>query len=101
MTDLERGVRGYSLIPRLINPDVGDRKEYLRSGEMVKQEIFDKRGVLAEATTKLLEEMRDGLRHGFFECTITCELIKDGKRCLIIRAGKSYQFIISKEELSD
>jgi hypothetical protein len=69
--------------------------------EMSEHETPNKKNVLAEANTKLSEVIRDGLRHGFFECSVTCELIKDRKRRLIIRAGKNHQFIIREEELSD
>jgi hypothetical protein len=36
----------------------------------------------------------DGLKHGFFDCAISCELVKDRKRRVTIKAGKSYQFTI-------
>jgi hypothetical protein len=58
-------------------------------------------GELVEALNKLSEEVRAGLRHGFFQCKVTCEITNGGKRRLIIRAGKSHHFIIGKEELSD
>lgn len=41
----------------------------------------------------------EGLRHGFFDCSITCEISNGGKRELIIRAGKSYKFTIPENEL--
>jgi hypothetical protein len=51
------------------------------------------------AMEKLEAEIREGMRHGFFELSVACEVIKDGKRRLIIRAGKSYQFVIPEEEV--
>jgi hypothetical protein len=54
---------------------------------------------LQRAFRKLESEIRDGLRHGFFEVFVSCEVIKDGKRRLIIRAGKSYVFVIPEEEV--
>ena len=51
------------------------------------------------ALRKLETEVREGLEHGFFDLSITCEVIKDGKRRLTIRAGKSYQFVIPEQEL--
>ena len=45
------------------------------------------------------DQLVDGLRHGFFECTITCEIVKDRKRRLLVKAGKSEQFTISADEL--
>jgi hypothetical protein len=45
------------------------------------------------------DQLVDGLRHGFFECTITCEIVKDRKRRLLVKAGKSEQFTIPADEL--
>lgn len=57
----------------------------------------------ASALNRALDHVRDqlvdGLRHGFFEFTITCELVKDRKRRLVVKAGKSEQFTISADEL--
>lgn len=52
------------------------------------------------ALHRLWEIVDEGLQHGFFDCKIKCEIIKEGKRRLIIKAGKSHQFIISEEDLS-
>ena len=43
---------------------------------------------------RLEEIVLDGLRHGFFDCVITCETVKDRKRRVVIKAGKSHQFTI-------
>lgn len=53
---------------------------------------------LQRAMEKLESEVRKGLAHGFFKLTLTCEVINGGKRRLIIRAEKSFQFIVSEEE---
>jgi len=53
----------------------------------------------ARALLRLESEVREGLAHGFFELSITCEVIKGGKRRLIISAGKSYQFVIPEREV--
>ncbi len=50
------------------------------------------------ALRRILAEIHDGLRHGFFELTVTCEVIGQERRRLILRAGKSHQFVIPKEE---
>jgi hypothetical protein len=55
--------------------------------------------VLLRAMRKLQSEVQEGLAHGFFELSVSCEVIKAGKRRLTIKAGKSYQFVISEEEL--
>ena len=41
----------------------------------------------------------DGLRHGFFDYSLVCEIGKDGRRQLLIRAGKSHKFTIPEDEL--
>lgn len=53
------------------------------------------------AISHLIKIVDDGLRHGFFECSIKCEIGngKGGKRDLLIRAGKSHKFTIPEEEL--
>lgn len=46
------------------------------------------------AVRRLLAEIRDGLRHGYFEYTVRCEIIGQGRRRLVLAAGKTYQFVI-------
>ncbi len=55
-------------------------------------------GQLDRALSKLQAIVLDGLRHGFFECTVIGQT-KDRKRSLLIKAGNSYQFVIAAEEL--
>jgi hypothetical protein len=57
------------------------------------------RSQITEALAHLEKVVMEGLRHGFFECSITCEIGKGGKRQLVIRAGKSSKFTIPEEEL--
>ncbi len=53
-----------------------------------------------EAALDLLREIvLDGLRHGFFECGVSSEVVNGKKRRLVIRAGKSHQFTIAEDEL--
>ncbi len=51
------------------------------------------------ALIQLREILDDGLRHGFFDCAVSCEIVKDKKRRLVIRAGKSHQYTIAEHEL--
>lgn len=53
---------------------------------------------LDRALRRVLREIHDGLRHGFFEFTLTCEVVSSGKRRLLLRAGKHYQFLIEAHE---
>jgi hypothetical protein len=57
------------------------------------------RGPIAEALTHLEKVVVEGLRHGFFDCSIACEIVNGGKRQLVIRAGKSHKFFIPEDEL--
>lgn len=52
-----------------------------------------------EALDRLAGLVVDGLKHGFFEFTLECEVGSGGKRHLVIRAGKSHKFTIPAEEL--
>jgi hypothetical protein len=68
---------------------------------MIEPDTSKIKGVLDEAIKKIDQEVREGVRHGFFQCEISCELIHSRKRRLTIKAGKSHQFVIEEEELSD
>jgi len=50
------------------------------------------------AISRVLAEIHEGLRHGYFEFTLTCEVIGQERRRLILRAGKSHQFVIAKDD---
>jgi hypothetical protein len=52
----------------------------------------------ADAVRRVVSEIYDGLRHGYFEYTLMCEVIGQGRRRLQLRAGKNYQFVIAAEE---
>ncbi len=41
----------------------------------------------------------DGLKHGFFDYSISCEIGIKGRRQLVFRAGKSHRFTIPEDEL--
>jgi hypothetical protein len=49
----------------------------------------------------LQEIILDGLRHGFFDCVVTCEMVNGRKRRVLIKAGKSHQFTIREEDLQN
>jgi hypothetical protein len=54
---------------------------------------------LREALDRIEGLIVEGLRHGFFDYSITCDIGKDGRRQLVIRAGKSHKFTIPEDEL--
>ena len=56
-------------------------------------------GQVREALDRLEGLVIDGLKHGFFDYSIACEIGNGGKRHLVIRAGKSHKFTIPKEEV--
>jgi len=53
---------------------------------------------LDRALGRILSEIHAGLRHGYFEYTLTCEVISQGRRRVLLRAGKHYQFVIPADE---
>ena len=59
----------------------------------------DETSACDRALQKLTQLILDGLRHGFFDCTVNIETTEKKKRCLLIKAGRSYKFIIPLEEL--
>jgi hypothetical protein len=56
-------------------------------------------GQVREALDRLEGLVVDGLKHGFFDYSIACEVGNAGKRHLVIRAGKSHKFTIPSEEV--
>jgi hypothetical protein len=36
----------------------------------------------------------EGIRHGHFDYSVTCEMGTNGRRLLIVKAGKSHKFTI-------
>ena len=55
-------------------------------------------GVLDRAIARLTAEIVDGLRHGYFDFRLDCELASHERRQLVLHAGKSYRFSIPKDE---
>ncbi len=60
---------------------------------------FRSASTLERAFAQLRQIIEDGLRHGFFECEITGEIVNGKKRKLVIKSGKSHHFTIAEEEL--
>jgi hypothetical protein len=57
------------------------------------------RGQAAEALAHIERIVVDGLRHGFFDYSIACEIVGGVKRQLVVRAGKSHKFTIPEDDL--
>lgn len=55
---------------------------------------------LGEALACIERLVAEGVRHGFFDCSIMCEIGSGGRRHLVIRAGKCHKFTIPEDELS-
>jgi hypothetical protein len=51
-------------------------------------------GQIQEVLDHLEGIVIEGLKHGFFDCSITCEIASGGKRDLVIRGGKTHKFTI-------
>ena len=58
-----------------------------------------KNGQVREALDRLEALVVDGLKHGFFDYSIVCEVANGGRRQLLIRAGKSHKFTIPEDEV--
>ena len=58
-----------------------------------------KSGQVREALDRLEGLVVDGLKHGFFNYSIACEVGNGGKRQLVIHAGKSHKFTIPEDEV--
>ena len=56
-------------------------------------------GQMREALDYLRGLVVDGLKHGFFDYSISCEVGNKGRRQLVIRAGKSHKFTIPEDDL--
>ena len=65
----------------------------------IKDRFQAKSGQICEALDRLEGLVVEGLKHGFFDYSIACEIAKGGKRELMIRAGKSYSFYIAEDEM--
>jgi hypothetical protein len=58
-----------------------------------------KNGQVSQALDRLEALVVDGLKHGFFDYSIACEVANGGRRQLVIRAGKSHKFTIPEDEV--
>ncbi len=56
-------------------------------------------GHMREALDRLSDLVVDGLKHGFFDYSISCEVGNKGRRQFVIRAGKSHKFTIPEDDL--
>lgn len=57
-------------------------------------------GQIRQALDRIERLVVDGLKHGFFDYSIHCEIVHGGgKRRLVVRAGKSHQFTIPEAEV--
>ena len=54
---------------------------------------------LRKAIELLSNLVLEGVEHGHFDYSVTCETAKQGRRMLIVRAGKSHKFAIEEEDL--
>ncbi len=56
-------------------------------------------GQVREALDRLRSLVVDGLKHGFFDYSISCQIVNGSKRQLVIRAGKGHKFTIPEDDL--
>ncbi|MBK9585475.1 MAG: hypothetical protein KA176_11575 [Alphaproteobacteria bacterium] len=55
---------------------------------------------LLKLMEQIKQEIMSGLRHGFFDYSLTGET-KNGKRHVTFKAGKSYKFTIASEDIQE
>lgn len=72
---------------------------YVQQPENPLMDTTSKDDALQRALDHVRTQLLDGLRHGFFELTVSCEIVKDRKRRLIVKAGKSERFTIPAGEV--
>ena len=65
----------------------------------IKDRFQAKSRQICEVLDRLEGLVVDGLKHGFFDYSIACEIANGGKRKLKIRAGKNYIFTIAEDEM--
>jgi hypothetical protein len=58
-------------------------------------------GELADALALIEKIVVDGLKHGHFDYSITCETGTGGRRLLIVKAGKSHKFSITEPDVPE
>lgn len=51
------------------------------------------------AMTLIKSLIFEGMRHGHFDYSITCETGTNGRRLLIVKAGKSHKFSIQEPDI--
>ena len=56
---------------------------------------------VAEAMAKVTEIILDGLRHGFFEMHVSCEIEGGKRRVLTVKSGKSYRYNIPFDQIPE
>ena len=56
---------------------------------------------VAEAMARVTEIILDGLRHGFFEMSVSCDIEGGKRRVLTVKSGKSYRYNISFDQISE
>lgn len=54
-----------------------------------------------EALYVLIDKFSDGLEHGFFDISLSCEMTQARKRLLVINAGKKYLFTIPEDLVNE
>ena len=64
---------------------------------MLNEKIKNKE--LRDFLTKILHDIFDGIKHGFFECEIDCNIVQGKKRQITYKAGKSHKITIPEEEI--
>ena len=55
-------------------------------------------GELHKAIERIEAEVREGVSHGHFDLAISCKVANNGKRELLVKAGKNHRYLIPDPE---
>jgi hypothetical protein len=69
-----------------------------RKEKELMEEITQDSSQTGQALKKIEREIREGLRHGFFEITLECKVANGKQRDFVVKAGKHHRYLISEEE---
>ena len=61
---------------------------------------MENKSEIQELWRRIKQEVISGLRHGFFDYSLTGE-VKNGKRHVTLKAGKNHRFKIEPEDMKD
>ena len=80
-------------------PDLSYAQKYRLRQELTRPASVD--ASIRSALDLIGNLLVEGIRHGHFDYSITCETGTGGRRLLIIKAGKNYKFSIMEPDIPE